>query len=92
MDEASGEAVAVFARHAVAALGVITRLEPEAFVELLSRQPTPLVVGAVGGFFTTTYRYLTSYKGLAFETTADRELELPADVELIVADSISAIV
>jgi hypothetical protein len=89
---AGGAAAAAARMRAVTSAGVITRLAPDDFADVLTRQATPLVVHAVGGFFTTKYHYLTSYKGLAFVTTSPVELELPAGVELIVAKSISPMV
>ena len=47
------------------------------------------MVHATGGIFSTTYRYLTSYKGLAFFTQAPALLELPSGTELVLANSIS---
>ena len=77
---------------AVTSVGIITRLEPEAFVELVSRQPSQLVVHAAGGIFTTKYKYLTSYKGLAFVTTSTSELTLPPGTELITAKTLNSMV
>jgi len=61
-------------------------------VELVTRQAAPLVIHAVVGTFTTKYNYLTSYKGLAFVTTAPRELNLPPGTELIVAKTLNAMI
>ena len=47
-----------------------------------------LVVHATGGFFSTNYQYLTSYKGLAFFAKLSAPLELPAGVELVQAQAI----
>ena len=46
------------------------------------------MVHATGGFFSTDYRYLTSYKGLAFYTKARAPLDLPRGTELVQAKSI----
>src|ERR1039457_6259595 len=62
---AAGAAAAAIAQ-AVKASGTIVRLEPGEFERILARQPGLLVVTAQGGFFSTKYQYLTSYKGLAF--------------------------
>ena len=48
----------------------------------------PLVVHAVGGFFTTSYQYLTSYKGLAFFAKSSAPLTLPSGTELVQAKKI----
>ncbi len=50
--------------HRTAKRTVIVTVEPEDFLSILHRQPEPPVVKATGGFFTTSYRYLSSYKGL----------------------------
>jgi hypothetical protein len=62
---AAGAAAAAIAQ-AIKASGVIIHVEPDDFVGILRRQPGALVVQATGGFFSTSYRYLTSYKWLAF--------------------------
>jgi hypothetical protein len=73
---------------AIRASGVIVRVEPDAFVGILKRQPGALVVRAAGRFFSTNYRYLTSYKGLAFYTKASAPLDLPPGTELVQAKAI----
>jgi hypothetical protein len=72
---------------AIKASGVIVRVEPEDFVGILKRQPGALVVHAPGGFFNTSHRYLTSYKGLAFYAKARAPLDLPPGTELVQARS-----
>lgn len=67
---------------------MIVRVEPDDFVGIVKRQPGALVVHATGGFFTTNYRYLTSYKGLAFYTKARAALDLPPGTELVQAKDI----
>jgi len=74
--------------QAVRALGVIVRVEPDQFIEVLLRMEKPLIVSAEGGIFKTNYRYLTSYKGIAFFTKAARPLPLPKDAEIVVASKI----
>jgi hypothetical protein len=61
MSAASAAAAVI---QAAKASGVIVRMEPSDFVEILTRQKEPLVVRATGGLITTNYQYLTSYKGL----------------------------
>lgn len=91
--DASGAAAAASAQAAVAnavkACGTVVRLEDHEFARLLSRMNEPLVVTATGGFFSTNYQYLTSYKGLAFFCKASKPLDLPADTELVKAKKIS---
>ena len=47
-----------------------------------------MVVIAHGGLFTENFQYLVSYKGLAFFTKSEEVLELPADVETVLAEKI----
>jgi hypothetical protein len=86
----SSEATAAHAAivQAIKAAGTIVRIDAEDFSSLVRRNQKPLVVHARGNFFTARHHYLTSYKGLAFYAKSDREVELPADVELIEAKSI----
>lgn len=73
---------------ALKASGVIVHVEPNDFVGIVSRQPEALVVHATGGFFSTNYQYLTSYKGLAFFTRAPAPLDLPTGTEVVQARKI----
>jgi hypothetical protein len=84
----AGGAAAAAAIAAIRASGVIVRVKPDDFVGLLQRQPGALVVHATGGLFSTDYRYLTSYKGLAFYTKARAPLDLPPGTELVQARAI----
>jgi len=86
MSAAGAAAAAMIA--AIGASGVIVRVEPDEFVGIVKRQPGALVVHATGGFFSTDYRYLTSYKGRAFYTKARTPLDLPPGTELVQAKKI----
>jgi hypothetical protein len=86
---ASGAAAAAAAiAQAIKASGAIVRVSPDDFLVLLKRQREPLVIHATGGFFSTNYQYLTSYKGLAFFTKAPAPLDLPSTSEVVVAQKI----
>lgn len=89
---AGGAAGAVAAQQAVAeaikASGALVRVLPRVFLWVLSKTPAPLVVMARSGILTTKYRYVTAYKGLVFFTDASAPLELPKDVELVVATKV----
>jgi hypothetical protein len=69
--------------NAIKVCGTIVRVDPEEFSRTLSFQENPLVVKTVGGLFSTSYKYLTSYRGLAFHCKSPRELRLPKEAELI---------
>ena len=86
---AAGVVAMAAATNAIKAFGTIVRVEPDVFAELVSRNPDALVVCAEGGIFSTKYRYLTGYKGLAFWTKASSPLEFSTEAELIMAKKIS---
>ena len=83
---AAGAAAAI--AQAIKASGVIVRVEPGEFERVLSRQPGLVVVTAIGGFFSAKYKYLTSYKGLAFFAESDTPLTLPPETERVEAQKI----
>jgi hypothetical protein len=90
MSAAGGAAVAAAAiANAIKASGVVVNVKPEDFAAVLRRTERPLVVAAEGGLFSTSYKYLTSYKGLAFYTKSRAPLALPADAEVVRAQGIS---
>ena len=69
--------------QAIKASGAIVRLEPDEFQHVLERMESPLVVIAEGGFFSSNYQYLTSYKGLTFYCKSRTPLNLPPKSEAI---------
>ena len=85
---AGGAAAAAAVAQAIKASGTIVRVEPDEFMRVLHRQKEPLVVHATGGLFSTTYLYLTSYKGLAFFTKSPVALILPGGCEVVQAQKI----
>ena len=74
--------------NAVKASGILVRLEPQDFQNVLRRVERALIVHAEGGLLSTSYQYLTSYKGLAFYTKSKTRLMLPHDAEVVRARSI----
>jgi len=85
---AVGAAAAAGIIRAIQASGVIVGVEPGEFSKLLNSAENPLVVVAVGGIFGKTYKYLMSYKGLAFFTKARAPLLLPGGAEVVNAGRI----
>ena len=85
---AGAAAAAAAMAQAIKASGAIVRVEPEDFLRILRRQQEPLVVQATGGFFSTSYLYLSSYKGLAFFTKSPTPLGLPSGCEVVQARKI----
>ncbi len=75
--------------NAIKACGTVIRVEPDEFIKLVSRQETPLIVIHAGGLFSTSYKYMTSYRGLAFHCKSPTELRLPEKTELIHASKMS---
>lgn len=88
MSAAAGAAVVAAIANAIKASGVIVRVSPENFANILRRVETPLIVYSQGGFFTTKHQYLTSYKGLAFYTKSRQQIDLPRSAEVIIAKGI----
>jgi hypothetical protein len=83
---AAGAAAAAAAiANAIKASGVVVRVAPADFHTILRKIEKPLVVYAEGGFFSTNYQYLVSYKGFAFFTKSSEPLLLPTEIETIVA-------
>lgn len=90
MSAAGGAVVAAAAvANAIKASGVVVNVTPEDFAAILRRTERPLVVTSEGGFFSTSYKYLTSYKGLGFYTKSRVALVLPSDAEVVRAQGIS---
>lgn len=75
--------------NAVKASGVLVRVTPEDFMAILKRMDEPLIVVGQGGVFKKHYRYLTSYRGLAFHTQSSDALVLPRRAEIVAATQIS---
>jgi len=86
---ASTAAATAAIANAVKACGTIVHVEPDEFVKILSFQKNPLIVQASGGFLTKSFKYLTSYKGLAFFCKSRTELPLPGESQRIRANRIS---
>jgi hypothetical protein len=85
---ATSAAAAAAVAQAIKASGAIVQQSPEDFASILSRSQAPLVVQAQGGFFSTSYQYLTNYKGLFFFTKSSRPLNLPGKAEVVAAKKI----
>lgn len=90
MAAAAGAAAAAAAAiaNAIKASGVLVRVDPASFQTILRKVENPLVIYAEGGFFSTSYLYLVSYKGFAFLTKSPEPILLPPGVETIRAGKI----
>jgi hypothetical protein len=87
MAAAGAAAAAAAIANAIKASGVVVRVSAVDFQKILHKIENPLVVYQEGGFFSTTYKYLVSYKGLAFYTKSSEPIMLAPGVETIVAQS-----
>lgn len=85
---AAGGAAAAAIANAIKASGAIVRVEPSDLMNILRRQEAPLVIHSAGGIFSSSHRYLCSYKGLAFFAKSPEQLRLPAGSEVIEARKI----
>lgn len=84
-----GAAAAAAIAQAVKASGAIVRMEPNHFVQIVHRAEEPVVVMATSKIFgRVSYKYLTSYKGLAFYTKSSSQLPLGVRTELVYAKQI----
>ena len=83
---AAGAAAAI--AKAIKASGVIIRVDPKEFQNILRRIDRPLVVCAEGGIFSAKHQYLVSYKGLAFFTKSAAPIMFPSGTETILAKKI----
>jgi hypothetical protein len=78
-------AIAAAIANATKASGVVVRVAPNDFQNILRKIESPLVIYAEGGLFSTTYYYLVSYKGFAFFTKSAASISLPSGAETIIA-------
>jgi hypothetical protein len=85
---AASAAHAAAIANAIKASGVVVRVEPQDFVNILSKVEKPLVVYAEGGFFSKSFQYLSSYKGLAFFTKSPEPIQFAPGAEVILAKKI----
>jgi len=85
---AGGASAAAAIANAIKASGVLVKVEPIDFQSIVERQEAPLVVAAKGGFFGNSFRYLCSYKGLAFYAESGDPIELPGTCEVVRAKKI----
>ena len=88
MSAASSAAAGAAIAQAIRASGAIVHVRPEGLHEILRRQDRPLVVVSVSRFLGTSFKYLTSYKGLAFYTKSCQPLPLSPLCEVVEAKQI----
>jgi protein tyrosine phosphatase (PTP) superfamily phosphohydrolase (DUF442 family) len=74
--------------QAIKASGAIIKVEPVDFMTIVNSAESPLVVYCQGGFFSTKFQFLTSYKGLIFYTKSATPITLPVSAEVVTAKKI----
>ena len=84
----AGGAAAAAIAQAIKASGAIVRVEPPEFTAILNKVDNPLVVFSESRFISTSYHYLTAYKGLVFYSKSPAPLPLRPSAELIQAKKI----
>jgi hypothetical protein len=85
---AGAAAAAVAIAEATKASGVLVRVAPRDFENIVALNDEPLVVHAPGGFFSSKHSYLTSFRGLAFFSKSDVPLQFGGDCLLVEAQKI----
>ncbi len=86
---AESAAIAAAIAKAVKESGAIVQVKPESFLTVVSRNISPLVVVAQSSFLgRKSFKYLTSYKGLAFYTKSSQPISLPGNAEIVSAGRI----
>jgi hypothetical protein len=85
----AGATAAAAIANAIKASGAIVRVEPEAFLEILTRAETPLVItNEQKVFFKVSHQYLTSYRGFVFHAKSPTPLTIPDWCEVVTAKSV----
>jgi len=74
---------------AVKAVGALVKVEPEVFLAIVKRYPSPLVIYSKSeSLFRVRHHYATSYKGFAFLVSCPEPLPIPGTAEVVVAKEI----
>lgn len=86
---AGGAAAAAAINEAIKASGAIVRIESNEFSRLISKMDDALVIEKPsGGFFSSGYKYSTSYKGFIFYCKSKEQITIPSRLEKITAKHI----
>ena len=85
---AGAMAAAATIANAIKASGAIVNVQPSDFLAIAERADKPLIVIAPKTFWSSGYKYLTSYRGLIFYTKSADHLMLPGHAEIIAAQKI----
>lgn len=85
---ATGASAAAAIAQAIKAFGIVVFVEPQDFQMILARSQTPLVVVSQGKILKNSYKYITSYKGLAFYTKSKQPIQIDSTAEIVTAKQI----
>ncbi len=84
MSAAAGAAAAAAIANAIKASGVLVKIEPGDFEELVRGMGSPLVIHQPpSGVFQRRHRYLTHYRGFTFHAESAEPLFLPREAEVV---------
>jgi hypothetical protein len=84
----AGSAAGHTLAQAVKATAGLVRIDEVDFQSILNRVEDPIVVVAEGGFFSKSFKYLTSYRGFILYTQSKDPLHIPGRAEVLNASSI----
>ena len=90
ISSAGGAAAAAAASiaNAIKASGAIVRVEANDFQTIVEKNEKPLVVVAESTFFSTSFSYLTAYRGLIFFARSRTPLMFKSSAEIVRAKKI----
>lgn len=84
-----GAAAAAAIAQAIKASGAIVRMEPNDFMQIVGRADEAIVVMATSKIFgRTTYKYITSFRGLTFFTKSSSRLSFGSGALMVSAKNI----
>ena len=78
----------VIMSNAIKACGSIISVEIDGFLSILKKAESLVVVTSQVGIWRKRQIYMTSYKGLTFWCSSDIPIDLPKNVELVIAKKI----
>jgi hypothetical protein len=81
-------AAAAIIAEANKASGAIVKVEPEAFRSIVDHCEKPLIIARKSTFISTSYQYLTSYRGFIFYTRSKDPLLFKSTAEMVKTDRI----
>ncbi len=74
--------------NAIKSFGILVKVTHKDFLHIVGREKQSLVLTTTKKKWFFGYRYLVSYKGLAFYTNSSFRLELPHGTEVVTVEDI----